>query len=90
MALSNAQRQARYRKNTRERADGYTARLNTEVAFAAKSALKCLSLWHGVSQREMLERLIDEADKKLGQSLSEEEYERYSDLILQPLRSNDK
>lgn len=88
MAMTNAERQARYRRNTRERREDYTARLNTELLFGAKSALKRLALHHGLSQREMLEQLITQADDALRQSMNDEECDRYLDLTLEPLRSN--
>ncbi|EDW6541822.1 hypothetical protein YI89_000008 [Salmonella enterica subsp. enterica] len=88
MAMTNAERQARYRRSTRERRENYTARLNTEILFGTKSALKRLSLHHGLSQREMLEQLITRADDALRQSMNDEECDRYLALTLEPLRSN--
>ncbi|EFR8872221.1 hypothetical protein H1Z24_001508 [Salmonella enterica] len=88
MAMTNAERQARYRRNTRERREDYTARLNTEILFGVKSALKRLALYHGLSQREMLEQLITQADDALRQSMNDEECDRYLELRLEPLRSN--
>lgn len=43
MVMTNAERQARYRRSTRERQEDYTARLNTEILSGAKSALKQLT-----------------------------------------------
>lgn len=37
MAMTSAERQARYRRNTRERQENYTARLNTEILYRAKN-----------------------------------------------------
>ncbi|WMY75947.1 hypothetical protein RHD99_08425 [Buttiauxella selenatireducens] len=90
MTMTNAERQTRYRTNTRVRQENYTARLNTELLFGAKTALKRLSLHHGKSQREMLEQLILQAEQSLRQSLNEEEDDRYLDLSMQALRSNKK
>ena len=88
MAMSSAERQARYRRRTRERQENYTARLNTEILYGAKMALKRLSLHHGLSQREMLEQLITQADGILCQSMNDKECDSYLDLTLEPLRSN--
>ncbi|ECF3155497.1 hypothetical protein ACVUCS_003511 [Salmonella enterica subsp. enterica] len=90
MAMTNAERQARYRRRTRERRENYTSRLNTEILCGAKLALKRLSLHHGLSQREMLEQIITQADNTLRQSLDVKARDSYLDLTLEPLRSNKK
>ncbi|MGR7480548.1 hypothetical protein ACU60U_08660 [Klebsiella aerogenes] len=90
MTMANAERQARYRHNTRVRPENYTARLNTEILSGAKSALKRLSLHHGMTQRQMLEQLIIQADQKLHSRLDEAESECYLALTMEPLRINKK
>lgn len=86
--MISAERQARYRRNTRERQESYTARLNTEILYGAKMALKRLSLHHGLSQREMLEQLITQADETLRRSMNDKKCGSYLDLTLGSLRSN--
>ncbi|ECF3154536.1 hypothetical protein EK69_004349 [Salmonella enterica subsp. enterica] len=90
MAMTNAERQARYRRSTRERRENYTSRLNTEILCGVKLALKRLSLHHGLSQRDMLEQIITQADNTLRQSLDVKARDSYLDLTLEPLRSNKK
>jgi uncharacterized protein YidB (DUF937 family) len=52
------------------RADGNgERRLNTWVATGAAQALRRLARHHGVSQREMLERLILDADERIVKAL---------------------
>ncbi|MGR7118212.1 hypothetical protein ACU62C_02475 [Klebsiella aerogenes] len=88
MTMTNVERQARYRHNTRVRQENYTARLNAEILFGAKSALKRLSLHHGMTQCRMLEQLIIQADQQLQQSLNDQESDNYLALTTKPLRSN--
>ncbi|END3796319.1 hypothetical protein OM226_15795 [Escherichia albertii] len=90
MAMSNAERQARYRRHARKRTENYTARLNTEILSEAKMALKRLSLHNNLSQREVLEQIIIRTDEVLRQSLNDQEHDRYLALTLQPLRSRRK
>ncbi|HCL5273796.1 TPA: hypothetical protein N2G37_001363 [Salmonella enterica] len=84
MAMTNAERQAGYRRITRERREN----LNTEILCGATLALKRLSLHHGLSQRNMLEQVITQADEILRQSMNDKECDRYLELMLEPLRSN--
>ena len=58
MAKTNAQRQAAYRVRQLEAVDGAGERLNTIIDVHAKSALERLAKCYGVTQREVLERLI--------------------------------
>lgn len=39
MAMTNAERQARYRRSMQEYQENYTSRLNTEILYGAKMAL---------------------------------------------------
>lgn len=51
-------------------------------------ALKRLSLHHGLSQREMLEQLITQADETLRRSMNDKECDSYLDLTQGSLRSH--
>jgi hypothetical protein len=62
-ATSGAQRQAAYRARRAEAGDNGERRINTWVSTAAALALARLARGYAVTQREMLERLILEADK---------------------------
>jgi hypothetical protein len=63
-AKTNAQRQADYRKrrvNAGENGDG-DQRLNTFISTKAAFALNRLAKSYGVTKRELLEKLLIEAD----------------------------
>lgn len=64
MAKSNAERQAEYRKNRTTAGENGERRINTWVQTGAYLALARLSKRYGVTQRELLERLILEADQE--------------------------
>lgn len=59
MAKTTAERQAAYR--TRHLKEGEAERLNIVVSFRAAMALRRLAAHEGISQREVLERLIIDA-----------------------------
>lgn len=59
----NAKRQADYRK--RHLKEGTAQRLNVILALDAKQALERLAKRHGLSHKDMLERLLIEADVDL-------------------------
>ncbi len=76
MALTNAERQARYRERNRaagvdpEVADRpVTERLSTVIDLTAKRNLERLAAWQGISQRQVLEQLINQAEVALVDSL---------------------
>ncbi|WP_291997085.1 hypothetical protein [Candidatus Accumulibacter sp. ACC012] len=62
MAKSNAQRQSDYRVRHLKDVDGQAERLNLLVNLHAKRALERLAACYAVTQRELLERLLREAD----------------------------
>jgi hypothetical protein len=59
---TNAQRQSDYRQRHLHDMDGNAARLNQFISYPAKCALERLSACYGVTQRELLESLITEAE----------------------------
>lgn len=67
MAKTTAQRQAEYRARRRQQGD--TARLNTEVSLIAHFALERLAHHHGLTQRQMLERLLIESSRPCASAL---------------------
>jgi hypothetical protein len=71
MAKSSAERQREYRaRRPFAGPDGNgERRLNTWVATGAAQALRRLAQHHGISQREMLERLILDADDRIVKAL---------------------
>jgi len=81
MALTAAQRQAKYRANRATAGDNGERRLSTWISTAALMALKRLTAHNGTTQRDMIERLLLEADQSVIDSLcsNEEELNRYID-----------
>lgn len=82
MPKTNAQRQADYRQRTRTRKEGYTARLNTEVLYEASYHLKLLAAYHGLTQKQMLEKLIRDAHQATLMTLDDEQTDLYLDKKL--------
>lgn len=74
---TNAQIQADYRNSRSLAGDTGEQRINTWVSTAAKLALKRISLRSNVSQREILEQLIIQADEEIQKGLSDSEFDVY-------------
>ncbi len=77
MAMSNAERQKRYRKSRGTAGDNGQRQLNVWVTTTAALSLNHLAKRYGVTKREMLERLIAEEDARVTHGMSEEEIDRY-------------
>ncbi len=78
MAKSNAERQKAYRASRHQANDGNgQRRINTFVATKAALALNRLARHYAVTQREMLERLIEEADNALVSTMDDAQFEHY-------------
>ncbi len=65
MAKTVAERQAAYRKGRAEAGENGERRLNTWVSTGSSLALDRLAKRYGVTKREMIERLVLEADQKI-------------------------
>ncbi len=92
MRKSNAQRQQDFRERHLKQAGEkheMLERINQMVSFSAKSSLKRLTSYYGVTQRAMLERVIAEADKKLVNTLTSDQQNDYYDMKI-TLRRNIK
>lgn len=81
-AKTNAQRQAEYRKNRAtagENGDG-ERRLNTFISSKASFALDRLARSYGVTKRDLLEKMLIEADlaKTSGMDIDSQEWSDYS------------
>ena len=76
MATTNAQRQAAYRRRARHK----DSRLSVWVNTSAALALARLARHDGVSQRQVIERLITQADDAVyaGLELDSPEWAAYS------------
>ena len=69
MAKTAAERQAIYRKNRALAGDNGERRINTWVTTGSSLALGRLARRYGVTNREMLEKLVGEADQAVVSSL---------------------
>lgn len=74
---TNAQRQADYRNRHFKSENGQLSRLNIAISLPAKNALERLSARYGVTQREMLERIIMRTEEIATKDLSAEQLEAY-------------
>ena len=72
--------QAEYR--ARRRAEGESQLLSTAVSFRTKNALVRLAACHGFTQREMLERIVEEAERRLLDRVGNRHADAYYDRKL--------
>ena len=72
---ANAKRQAEYRK--RHLKEGSDQRLNVILGLAAKLALERMAKLHGVSNKELLERVLLETQSQLIADMDGEQQARY-------------
>ena len=68
--MTNAERQAAYRKRHVQDVDGQGERLNMVVPIQTKAQLSRLTKHYGVTQRELLARVLAEAESKVVDGLS--------------------
>jgi len=87
MGMSNAERQAAYRTRHFKAIDGGLERLNLAVSVATKARLMRMASCYAVTQREVIESLLAQAERRLLESLPAAEHGRYFDRAL-PLSSN--
>ena len=81
MRLSNAERQARYKKTRYQANNGDGEyQLNCWITSQAKFALKRLAKHHGITQRAVLEWLLIESDETTWRSLNEEQQDEYLEV----------
>lgn len=69
MAKTNAERQREYRRRRATAGENGERRINTWVTTGAALALARLARRYGVTQRQMLERLIEQADLEIQKTL---------------------
>ncbi len=72
---SSAQRQRAYRQ--RAQVDANQRRVNTWISAEAALALRRLAWRHGVTQREIIERLVIAAQDEVMRDLADADFERY-------------
>ncbi|KAA6184102.1 hypothetical protein F2Q65_13605 [Thiohalocapsa marina] len=84
MALSNAERQRRYRERMREidTDDTPQVKLNAVVDVSTKARLKRMAVYWGITQRAALERIIGEAERAVVDALPHRDQPKYYDGAL--------
>lgn len=71
MGMTNAERQAAYRQRHLASEDGRGERLNVVIDVHARACLQRLARHHGISQRQMLERLLTGAEQSVLEGLAD-------------------
>jgi hypothetical protein len=79
MALTAAERQKRYRESKKLADNGYR-QINLWISTEAYLALRRMARRDSVTQREMLERMLVDAQNRLIAQLSDEELSSYLSL----------
>jgi hypothetical protein len=79
MALTGAERQRKYRESRKTSDNGYR-QINVWLSTEAALALKRLAKRDGVTQREMLERVLIDAQGEIMRKLSDAELDEYLSL----------
>ncbi len=77
MAKSAAERQREYRARRPFAGENGERQINTWVSTGAALALKRLARHYGITQREMLERLIFDADRLVCVGMSDAQLDAY-------------
>lgn len=83
MALTNAERQAKYKKQAAFKNDGQgERRLTSWITTAAACALDRLAAHQKTTRRDVIERLLIAEQDRIKESLSDVEYEQFMDGAL--------
>ncbi len=82
MGMTNAERQAAYRARHFKAADGERERLSLAVSVTAKAQLLRLTSCYGVTQREVVESLLAQAERALSEAMTEKEWKQYAERSL--------
>jgi hypothetical protein len=76
MALTGAERQRKYRENRKLADNGYR-QINTWISTEAYEALRRMARRDGVTQREMLERLLIKEQNRIMREMSDTALDEY-------------
>jgi hypothetical protein len=79
MALTAAERQRRYRENRKLADNGYR-QINTWLSTEAAMALKRMAKRDGVTQQELLQRMLVETQDRLIRDMTDDELSNYLSL----------
>lgn len=77
MPLTNAEKQARYRANRPFASENGERRITSWVTTSASLSLERLAKHWGISQREVLEKLIEAAAKAEIEGMTEQAFEHF-------------
>ena len=80
-AQSNAARQAAYRQRHLHDVDGQGERINMVVTVQAKAQLERLARHYGVTQREVLARVLADTERKVVDGLSRADEMSYYRIV---------
>ena len=81
MTTTHAERQRAYRQRHRKAVEGARSRINNSVASRAKLALERLAQHYGVTQAQLLERLVREEQARLLATLPSARQEADCDAV---------
>jgi hypothetical protein len=76
MPLTPAERQRKYRENRKLADNGYR-QINTWISTEAYEALRRMARRDGVTKRELLERMLIDAQNHLTSQMSDDEFAEY-------------
>lgn len=79
MAKTNAERQKEYRAGRARAGENGELRINTFVTTSAALTLKRLAKHYAVTQRAMLERLIEDAHNATTVAMDDAQFQQYLD-----------
>lgn len=80
MAMSNAERQRRYRERAYRDPDGHLlTRITLALDTSAAASLKRLTAGYGVTQRELIERLLTDEHRRVMDRLPAERWSEFED-----------
>jgi hypothetical protein len=77
MALTGAERQRKYRESRKTAGKNGYRQINTWISTEAYEALRRMARRDGVTQREMLERLLVAAQERIMRRLSDAQLDEY-------------
>jgi hypothetical protein len=90
MTKTNAQRQAEYRARHFKDVDGELERLNMAVPVTTKRRLERLATWYGVTQRALLEKVLEAEERKVLSGMTSVEQDAYYTLRRNGIKTQDK
>jgi hypothetical protein len=79
MSSKNAERQAKYRETHLKSEDGTQSRLNMVIDMHAKLKLERLAVYYAVTQKEVLERILSQAEAAVTDDMHGDQANLYFD-----------